>query len=141
MSTPKYNLPTFSVSKHFFRILISLFLAALLFTTGCSQMEEVAEQTEQQKKISDCDSKTDNFDEDWPRIVEKQRERASHKALAYAKSTVSSCFIWGYSFDYDSRQKAAKRALSECRKFKAEAEENGNPYGECTLYSVNGERQ
>lgn len=127
-----------SSSPGAFPTLLSLLLLALVFSAGCAQVEEVAQQRED---TFVCGSETDNFDEDWPRIVADQRERASHKALAYAKSTESSCFIWGYSVDYDSRQDAAERAMSECRKFKSKAEERGHPVSECTLYSVDGEQQ
>lgn len=140
MITHKSNIAA-SSTRPLFLTLLSLFLSALVFAVGCSQTEEVTQETQQIENTPLCDSNTDNFEEDWPRIVENQGERASHKALAYAKSSESSCFIWGYSFDYDSRQEAIERAMSECRNLKAKAEKRDHPHSECTLYSVNGERQ
>lgn len=142
MTLWKLNAAASFTPRHVFPVLLGLLLGALVCSTGCAQVEEVAQQVQQQGEASACDAATDNFDEDWPRIVADQRERAPHKALAYSKAVETECFAWGYSYDYESRQDAVERALSECRSFKAEKEnERGRPYGNCTVHSVDGERQ
>lgn len=134
-------MPASSASPRVFSVLLTLLLSALVFSTGCATVEEAAQEV-QEETASGCPAEGDDFEEDWPRIQKDQRERPTHKALAYAKSTQSGCFAYGYSEDYDSRQEAVEQAMANCRKFRREGMgEINESFSECTLYSVDGERQ
>lgn len=139
MIIPKLNALTCSTSCRQFSVLLGPALGALIFLFGCAQVEEAAQKLEE---TVECEASADNFEEDWPRVVADQQEREVHKALAYSKATESNCFAYGYSNGYDSRQEAIERAMSECRSYKAKFEKKRNAsYEECTLHSVDGERQ
>lgn len=141
MTTGSPRVSSLSTSLRSCAVLLSVLLTPLVIATGCSTVEEAAQEV-QNEMTSACSSEGDNFEEDWPRIEQDQSERPTHKALAYAKSTDSGCFAWGYTEDFDSRQEAAEQALANCRKFRREAiNEVNESFGACTLYSVNGESQ
>lgn len=134
-------MPASSASLHVFSVLLTLLLSTLIFSTGCATGEEAAQDV-QKEAASGCPAEAEGFKEAWPRIEKDQRERPTHKALAYAKSTESVCFAYGYSEDYDSRQETAEQAMSNCRKFRREVmEEINESLSERTLHSVDGERQ
>ncbi|NBC87593.1 MAG: hypothetical protein GVY25_15515 [Bacteroidetes bacterium] len=125
-----------------FPTLMGLLVGALVFSAGCAQVEETVNQTPQEEQTNECPADFDNFAEDFSDHVDRQRDRDANKALAYARESQSGCFTTGYGYDQSSRRDAVTRALSECRSYKSEGEDKyGVSYGECTLYSVNGQRQ
>ncbi len=127
-----------SRTTNLWALLVSLLVTPVLFSAGCATVEEATQEI-QSETSAVCES---NFDEAWSYIQDDQRDRSTHKALALARSDESDCFSYGYSYNYNSRQDAVERALSECREGRTEAQEEINEsFSECTVYSINGERQ